>query len=134
MEQQIRLVYTSVVRGAWPSYNELANLLRVSRDNNAKLGVTGVLCYANGVFLQALEGDRDVVNRLYGKISHDRRHADCQIVVCKSIERRSFADWSMQLVAIDHALLDGIDLKAMTGPQAEAFLGLRADEERRRAA
>lgn len=132
--EYFRLVYTSVVRGAPPSYNELAELLRVSRDNNAKLGVTGVLCYADGVFLQALEGDRDVVNRLYGKIERDRRHADCQILVCMPSDHRRFPDWSMKLVAVDSALLEGVTLTAMNGPQAEAFLGLRADEERRRAA
>jgi hypothetical protein len=132
--EQVRLVYTSLAQGAPPSYNALAELLRVSRANNEKLGVTGVLCYAKGVYLQALEGDRDVVSRLYGKICHDRRHKDCQIVVCKSIERRRFGDWSMKLVAVEQALLDGIELKTMDAAQAEAFLGARADAERRRVA
>jgi len=130
--EQVRLVYTSLVQGALPSYNDLAELLRVSRAGNEKLGVTGVLCYAKGVYLQALEGDRDVVSRLYGKICHDRRHKNCQIVVCQSIDRRRFGDWSMKLVAVDNALLEGIELQAMDATQAEAFLGMRAGAERRR--
>jgi hypothetical protein len=47
------------------SQSDLAEILAASQRNNARVGVTGALCLANGIFLQQLEGDRAEVNRLY---------------------------------------------------------------------
>jgi hypothetical protein len=46
---------------------ELTDLLAVSRANNLRLGVTGMLLYHDGSFLQALEGEETIVERLYAK-------------------------------------------------------------------
>ncbi len=56
-----------------------------------------MLCYGNGAFLQALEGQRSEVNRLYNRITQDARHRECEVLVSGSIEMRRFADWSMKL-------------------------------------
>jgi Sensors of blue-light using FAD len=45
-------------------------LLSKSRENNAKLGVTGMLLFKSGNFLQVLEGQRETVLTLYKKIAH----------------------------------------------------------------
>ena len=39
-------------------------------------GITGVLCYGGGIYLQALEGGRKQVNDLYTLIVKDPRHKD----------------------------------------------------------
>ena len=46
---------------------------------NPASGVTGMLLYGNGTFLQALEGDEKVVADLYGKIEKDSRHIDVKM-------------------------------------------------------
>ena len=56
------------------SERELTELLTIARVNNGRLGVTGMLLYHEGSFLQALEGDERVLDVLFTKISKDKRH------------------------------------------------------------
>ncbi len=73
----------------------LVELLRGCRENNARLGVTGLLLYHEGNFIQVLEGEPGVVEALYAHIERDRRHRGCLILLRGPIERRIFPDWSM---------------------------------------
>ena len=69
----VRLMYASRAVAAF-DHEELHSILRQSRRNNPTLGVTGVLCWSQGLFLQVLEGGRSAVNRLYIRIAADPRH------------------------------------------------------------
>ena len=68
----------------------LRSILEQSRANNQEHGITGILCtyLEGGVFLQALEGGREAVNRLYGNIVRDTRHHDVTILDFAEIEER----------------------------------------------
>jgi hypothetical protein len=59
---------------------ELLAILRKSKANNPALGVTGVLCFSEGIFLQVLEGGRSAVNRLYNRIAADDRHTQVELL------------------------------------------------------
>ena len=96
----VRLVYASRAAVA-PSPEELAVMLRRSRTKNQSLGVTGVLCHGEGVFLQVLEGSRAAVNRLYGRIAADPRHRDLELLAYEEIGERRFGGWSMGQVNIE---------------------------------
>ena len=74
---------------------DLKNILAASQRNNARVGVTGALCLANGIFLQQLEGDRTAVNLLYHRILMDPRHRDPAILDFSEITSRTFTLWSM---------------------------------------
>jgi hypothetical protein len=74
---------------------ELVAILRKSKSNNPGLGVTGVLCFSEGIFLQVLEGGRSGVNKLYNKIASDSRHTDVELLCYEEIGERKFAGWSM---------------------------------------
>jgi len=74
---------------------ELADLLAVSRRNNAATSITGLLMYESRLFMQALEGPRAAVEALFHKISRDQRHTDVQIVCEDCIQRRYFGPWRM---------------------------------------
>ena len=90
----LRLVYVS--SAALPmSKPELLLLLEQARQKNAGLGVTGLLLYKDGNFMQALEGDEAQVRALYASISADPRHRDCIVIFEGHIEQRLFPDWSM---------------------------------------
>ena len=130
--EHVRLIYTSVARGVEPTFDELASILRQANANNARAGLTGILCYARGKFLQALEGERSVVNRVYRKIAQDSRHHDCEILSFTAIDTHRFVDWSMRLVAMD--LPPNVELTQMTPLAAEEYLNECAERERRRAA
>jgi hypothetical protein len=59
----------------------LVDLLEQCKHNNPSLGVTGMLLYANGTFLQMLEGETNTVETLLEKIARDRRHRDFQVML-----------------------------------------------------
>ncbi|GIX32485.1 MAG: hypothetical protein KatS3mg125_0441 [Lysobacterales bacterium] len=92
-----RLIYASAVCEGVGS-SQVRAILDVSRRNNAALGVTGLLCFSSGVFLQWLEGRRDAVNRLYHRIASDPRHRDPVLLWLEDAHERVFADWSMGYV------------------------------------
>ena len=90
----VRLLYAS---RAVPAVDQeaLVAILKKSKANNQALGVTGVLCFSEGIFLQVLEGGRAPVNRLYNRIAADPRHADVELLCYEEIGERRFAGWSM---------------------------------------
>lgn len=74
---------------------ELLAILRRSKADNPSVGITGVLCFSGGIFLQVLEGGRSAVNRLYNRIAADKRHTDVELLLYQEIGERRFAGWSM---------------------------------------
>lgn len=90
----VRLMYAS---RAAPAVNQeqLIAILRKSKAHNPMLGVTGVLCFSEGIFLQVLEGGRSAVNRLYNRIASDPCHTDVELLSYEEIGERRFAGWSM---------------------------------------
>lgn len=98
-----------------PDAETLSSILSASRRNNARLGVTGLLCHHDGSFLQFLEGEDATVEALYQRILRDPRHKDVLKMMGEPAEHRAFADWSMALVHVDEV-----------GPEHRAFCsGLR---------
>jgi len=79
---------------------ELIAILRKSKANNPAVGVTGVLCFSEGIFLQALEGGRSAVNKLYNCIATDARHTQVELLSYEEINERRFSGWSMGQVNI----------------------------------
>jgi hypothetical protein len=75
--------------------DELCRLLQVSRANNERLGVTGILLYTEGSFFQVLEGAHSVIDSLYLKLQADERHRNVIKIIQEPIPRRFFSDWSM---------------------------------------
>ena len=74
---------------------ELLALLEESRDNNAAVGVTGMLLYKDGSFMQVLEGEQTAVQQVFGKISRDPRHRGVVVLLKQTLAARDFEDWSM---------------------------------------
>ncbi|MEO7150092.1 MAG: BLUF domain-containing protein [Burkholderiaceae bacterium] len=103
----VRLMYAS--RPTSPGRPEdLAAILRASRNHNPGAGITGLLCCSSEVFLQVLEGGRHPVNRLYHRIATDPRHQDPILLRYDEIDERSFAGWAMgqiDLARLNTALL-----------------------------
>lgn len=93
----IRLIYVSkaVERQSLALTN---SILRTSHTWNTQNDITGVLCEGQGVFLQALEGERGEVTRLYARISADRRHKELELIHCECITQRRYGEWSMARV------------------------------------
>ena len=115
----VRLMYAS---RAVPSVDQerLLDILRKSKANNPGLGITGVLCFSEGIFLQVLEGGRDAVNRLYNRIASDSRHTDVTLLSYEEIGERRFAGWSMGQVNMAR-LNPGLLLKYSERPALDPY-------------
>jgi hypothetical protein len=74
---------------------ELTDLLTQSRKDNRALQITGLLLYADGNFMQLLEGARKDVEALITRIKRDVRHRDVQVLEEGPITSRHFSEWSM---------------------------------------
>jgi len=77
------------------SDEELKELLRLSRINNARLGVTGMLLYDRGNFIQLLEGPGANVDKLYERIRADPRHTRMSTLLQGPLEKRQFETLAM---------------------------------------
>jgi hypothetical protein len=95
----VRLLYASRAVPALDQ-EELVSILKKSKANNPLLGVTGVLCFSEGIFMQVLEGGRRGVNELYNRIATDPRHSQVELLCYEEIGERHFAGWSMGQVNI----------------------------------
>ena len=79
---------------------DLAELLRLARVNNARLGITGMLVYHDGSFLQVLEGPQAAVQTPVEKISRDDRHSKLTVFRKGVNQEREFGEWSMAFHAL----------------------------------
>ncbi|MEO5819763.1 MAG: BLUF domain-containing protein [Vicinamibacteraceae bacterium] len=117
------LVYVSSATVLF-SKEELLALLASSRENNHRLGVSGMLLYKDGNLMQVLEGERDTVRGLYARIATDPRHKGVLLLMEGSCEARQFEDWSMafrDLTASDEEVVAGYNEFFNTPLTAAAF-------------
>lgn len=77
---------------------ELEALLVDARQFNLEHGVTGVLLYGDGNFMQYFEGSDQGVQAAYERIRASRRHVNIIELLNEPVARRSFADWQMGFV------------------------------------
>ena len=102
----VRLLYASRAVDTSPAAIEA--ILAQSRQHNPPSGITGVLCYGGGIFLQAIEGGRSAVSALYGHIQRDPRHTDVELLHYEEITERRFGGWTMgqvNLSKVNHSIL-----------------------------
>lgn len=96
----VQLIYTSRAIGSEPEL-ELPEILRLARGYNSERGITGLLCFAYGRYMQVLEGDAKEVNALYLKIGADKRHEAVRLLKFTQSASRMFALWSMRVICLD---------------------------------
>jgi Sensors of blue-light using FAD len=91
----VQLIYCSAATKVNVSASELETILEVSRRNNEKVEITGILLYRDRSFFQVLEGDKEIVEALYEKICLDKRHDRIRKILIEPIEQKSFSAWTM---------------------------------------
>jgi len=90
----LQLIYVSRPFGF--EAETLDDILISARRNNPKHGITGALICRADLFVQMLEGPREAVTRVFGKILADDRHLDLALVWCGDVATRCFGDWDMR--------------------------------------
>jgi len=114
----VRLLYCS--RAVDTSPDAIESILAQAREHNPVSGITGILCYGGGIFLQAIEGGRMQVSDLFGHIQKDPRHKDVALLHYEEISERRFGGWTMgqvNLNKINHSIL----LKYSEKPELDPY-------------
>lgn len=124
-----RLVYVSAATTPF-SKADLVALLEKARSNNQRLGITGLLLYREGDFLQLLEGEQAAVKALYRTIERDHRHSGTIVLLEEETPERLFAEWSMGFRDLkDPAVLAMPGFSAFMNSAKEAAILTRRPEE-----
>lgn len=74
----------------------LSDIAKASNRNSAA-DMTGFLCYRQGCYLQVIEGPDEEVSQLVSKLLADSRHENTLVFINKSISKRSFPDWKVNV-------------------------------------
>jgi hypothetical protein len=93
---------------------EIEYLLTRARERNEEYGITGVLLYIGGNFMQYIEGPAGNLELIYKIIREDKQHSGIILVTRETIEEREFGDWSMAY--------DTKDVQGYVGSQDEKAL------------
>lgn len=93
-----RTVYMSTAIGVLRA-EELDRIYLRANSANAREGITGLMLFHEGVFLQVLEGPAAGVASLMEKIRRDRRHANLIVIESGAADERSFAHSPMHFIA-----------------------------------
>lgn len=88
-----QLIYVSDL--ANQDESQLGPILESAVRHNTQDGITGMLLYSEGNFLQVLEGPIDAVKATYARICKDSRHQNASLLLEQDVPQRHFANWSM---------------------------------------
>lgn len=89
-----RIVFTS--RASRPYGRlDIADLCNEASKRNEVDDVTGLFLFDGTRFLQALEGEDDVIAATMARIDADDRHFDIVRILSEPTETREFSEWTM---------------------------------------
>ena len=99
----IQIIYASAATQPFTP-EALKTLLSKARTRNTVYGVSGMLLYQQGSFLQVLEGPETAVEKVLASIYKDKRHTNTRALARTAITQREFESWSMGFIDTSHAL------------------------------
>ena len=94
MTKLMQVLYTSRLVNS-DAHETIEDILKTSRRNNDLNGLSGILLFRNGEFLQLLEGEKLNVYYTLKKIRDDKRHSGIVIIHDAEIKTKIFDKWSM---------------------------------------
>jgi hypothetical protein len=94
-----QVIYSSAAVAPF-SEAELSSLLAIARTNNERVGVTGMLLYHEGSFLQVLEGEASAVDAVFQRIGRDKRHHRVMPLLRREMDGRHFESWRMGFASL----------------------------------
>ena len=89
-----QIIYTS--KPVALEVNTIDEILASSRKYNSKSGVTGLLIFGAGLYMQFLEGPAQELDETFSRIKIDNRHTDIRILSVNLTDRRLFGSWKMR--------------------------------------
>ena len=95
------ICYMSNYTGSVEATKVLKDIVDVAKVRNKKCGITGVLFFQDGKFLQVIEGEESDLRDLMADLEKDVRHDNIDILVDTAVEMRGFNDWHMDSLALN---------------------------------
>lgn len=74
---------------------EISEILNISRRNNTRDGLTGLLVYHERRFFQVIEGPLEPLEACYRRIEADKRHFRVRPIARGTSADRAFPSWRM---------------------------------------
>lgn len=90
------LVFLAYVSRMLCQPDAVQDILRVSRANNGRDGLTGFLIHDRRQFFQVIEGEPARVGAALLRIADDSRHRDVRLLAARTVDFRLFSDWSLK--------------------------------------
>lgn len=106
MNDLVQLIYVSSAKYLMTEH-ELVDLLKAARVANLSHGITGLLLYNDGNFMQVIEGERCDVDQLFKNIEGDVSHTGIIVLLKDKIISRDFSKWAMGFHNISGKELEG---------------------------
>lgn len=103
-EHLSRLIYCSIADHNY-DWTTLRSILVTSDRNNERDEITGALLFADGMFLQVLEGGREQVTQTFKRILQDPRHHSISLIEFTDCEDRRFSTWKMRQLHMNERVL-----------------------------
>lgn len=102
-------------------------LVKHAQQKNTQLGVTGLLCFKRGWFLQYIEGPDASAQALMAEIDADARHEVIRSTDQFPIASRRFSTWSMRLaddnylatITLEDIIFDNVSIHSPDDPNGE---------------
>lgn len=90
----LQIVYSSEASRVM-SITDLDKILDTARTQNDANGVSGILLFGDGQFIQVLEGESEAVEETMNRVAGDTRHKNVTILLKRPVEGRTFGGWRM---------------------------------------
>lgn len=81
-----------------PSTELAESIANAAAKNNKKLQVSGFLYFIGSTFIQILEGKKNDLLPILGKIERDTRHRNIRYIQVTEIQHEHFKDWHMHFI------------------------------------
>lgn len=126
MTELFRTVFVSATVGAIGQTTlSIAQILGAADRNNRRDQITGVMLFHDSRVLQAVEGQRGDLDRLFARLREDPRHTDLTILATIPVEARRF-ETPMALCGLSESSverrLNGRRLCELSAAEAEDML------------
>ncbi|RDC60638.1 Photoactivated adenylate cyclase subunit alpha [Alteripontixanthobacter maritimus] len=93
-----RLLYTSHAALGVPEYEQESSVRRLAQASaarNSAKGLTGVMLFVQGQFIQVLEGPGEALEEIFERICGDFRHRQVNLIDLGAVPTRIFSEWGM---------------------------------------
>lgn len=94
------IAYTSEIIDTGNEDEIIKDIISASKKNNSETGITGVLFYHEGRFLQVIEGEEEDLRELMEHIKKDTRHKNVTYLIDDAERERCFGSWKMDEVQL----------------------------------